>query len=92
MSIIVGFTITPYLLVMISWTGGSGFISQGLSLASLMIVWSVNIVLCKELRLSMLNIFLFPLGAVVFSAIMASSMAQILLTGKTEWRGRKYSS
>ena len=90
--IVTGFAVTPYLMFMASWVNGSGFFSQSLSLASLLIVWAVNIVLCKELRLSMLNIFIFPLGALVFSAIMLNSMAQILLTGKTEWRGRKYSS
>ncbi len=90
--IVSGFTITPYLMVMASWMNGSGIISQALSLVSLLIVWSVYIVLCKELRLSMINNFLFPLGALVFSAIMINSMARVLITGKTEWRGRNYSS
>ena len=90
--IVIGFAIAPYFIFIDSWMNGSGILSQSLSFASLLMVLAVNIVVCRELRLSMLNIFLFPLGALVFSAIMINSMAQILFAGKTEWRGRIYPS
>ena len=90
--IVIALTITPYLLFIVSWVNGDGLISQSLSGINLFTILFMNLVFCKELRLSVFYLFAFPLGALVFSGVMISSMSQILFTGKTEWRGRNYAS
>jgi hypothetical protein len=50
-----------------------------------------KLTLCHELNLERRYAFLFPLGALVVTAIMINSMIQVLLRGQAEWRGRTYS-
>ena len=90
--IVLALTITPYLLFIESWVYQTGFVSQILSTFNLFTILIVNLVFCKELRLSTFYLFTFPLGALVFSGVMISSMLQILIKGTTEWRGRNYAS
>jgi chlorobactene glucosyltransferase len=90
--ILIALTISPYLLFIASWVNGEGFISQSISGINLFIILSVNFVFCKELRISTLYMFTFPLGALVFAGVMISSMSQAIFAGTTEWRGRKYAS
>ncbi len=86
-----GFMVTPYLVVIGNLIGEIHFIGLGLSCVSLGMVWVTCAGLCWHLRLPMINLFLFPLGTLVVSAIMINSMYQTLFKGITEWRGRSYS-
>ena len=90
--IMIALTITPYLLFIASWVNASGFFSQSLSGLNLFTILSVNFFFCKEIKLSTVYIFTFPLGALIFAEIMIRSMTQIIFTGTTEWRGRNYAS
>ena len=90
--IIIGFILTPYLVVLMNWALDSGMFAQALAVSGLFAAWTVCAIMCLELRVPVINVFIFPAGAVIFSAIMINSMAQILFRGQTEWRGRKYSN
>jgi len=90
--IIIGFILTPYLVVLINWALDSGMFAQALAVSGLFAAWTVCAIMCLELRVPVINIFVLPAGAVIFSAIMINSMVQILFRGQTEWRGRKYSN
>ncbi len=89
-SAVLGFTVTPYLVLFYNlWTGaGPGW--AGLSTAGLLMVLITAVALCDELKLERRTVFLFPLGAVMFSLIMLNSMFRGLVLGETEWRGRVY--
>ena len=73
-SAVLGFTVTPYLVLFYNlWTGaGPGW--AGLSIAGLLMVLITAAALCDELKLERRTVFLFPLGAVMFSLIMLNSM------------------
>lgn len=90
--IIIGFILTPYLVVLMNWVLDSGAFAQALAVSALFAVWTVSAKMCLELRVPVINIFIFPVGAAVFSVIMINSMRQILFRGHLEWRGRIYSS
>ena len=88
--VILGFTLTPWVLVGVHAAIGSGWILQLLSVAGLVLVLITEMTLCEELQLEKRCAFLFPLGAVILSAILINSMWQILFRGRSEWRGRTY--
>jgi len=88
--VILGFTLTPWLMVGAHVAIGSGWVLQSLSAAGLLLVLFTELVLCEELRLEKRYAFLFPLGAVILSAILINSMWQVLFHGRSEWRGRTY--
>ena len=86
-----GFLITPWLIAgyHVWWQTGPVWIS--ISLLGLCLVLFSGTFLCHELRLPKSNVFLFPLGALVMSAVMINSMVHILFGKRAEWRGRTYS-
>lgn len=89
---VLGFLVTPYLVLLWNIWQGTGILWTGFALLSLLMSLTASIHLCKELQLPRLNAFLFPLGAFMMSAIMVNSMFQVLIKRQTEWRGRKYST
>lgn len=88
--VILCFVLTPYLVVIGNLWVGTGEMWIGGSLFGLMLTLVTGVGLCQQLNLGRRNVFLFPLGAIMMSAIMLNSMAQIVFFGKTEWRGRTY--
>jgi len=88
--VILGFTLTPWLMVGVHAAIGSGWVVQSLSVAGLLLVLLTELALCEELQLEKRYAFLFPLGAVILSAILINSMWQVLVRGRSEWRGRTY--
>ncbi|MFQ5451437.1 MAG: glycosyltransferase [Nitrospinaceae bacterium] len=88
---ILGFVLTPWLVVLANLWQGTGWFWSGLSLSALLLNLGAGTGLCDELKLRRANALLFPLGAVIMAAIMLNSMAQVLVRGQTEWRGRTYS-
>ncbi len=90
--VVLGFLVTPYLVLLWNILEGTGILWTGVALVALLMVLTASIHLCDELRLQRWNAFLFPLGAFVMSAIMVNSMLQVLIKKETEWRGRKYST
>lgn len=87
-TVILGFVVTPYLILIYNMMSGGSF--QILALAAFLLTVITGTTLCGELRLEKKYVFLFPLGALVMSAVMLNSMIQILFKGRTEWRGRFY--
>ena len=87
-AVILGFVVTPYLVLF--YNAVSGGLFQILALAAFLLTLITGTTLCGELRLEKKYVFLFPLGALVMSAVMLNSMIQILFKGRTEWRGRFY--
>ncbi|MDH5761712.1 MAG: glycosyltransferase [Nitrospinota bacterium] len=87
---ILGFLVTPWLVVAVHLWMDSPPMWQGLALAGLAMVWISQATLCYELRLKQRNALLFPLGALVMVAIMINSMIHVLFRGQAEWRGRTY--
>jgi len=88
---LVCFLFTPYLVAAYHWAAGSPWAWQALAWGGLGLVWAAGAGLCRELRLSAWNQFLFPLGAWVAAGVMLNSMLHILTTGGSKWRGRTYS-
>lgn len=84
--VIVSFVVTPYWIFIQDLLLGSWPIV--LSATALLFSLLTGIGLCTELRLNKRHVFLFPLGALVMSALMINSMAQALFKGRAEWRGR----
>ena len=80
---------TPYLILFYNFSAGGSITSIAFALLGLMLVMITGARLCKELRISVWPLFLFPLGAVVMVMIMINSMMQVLIKGQTDWRGRK---
>jgi len=88
--VVLGFLVTPYLILFWNIWQETGILWTGTALAGLLMTLTASFHLCDELRLQRRNAFLFPLGAFVMSAIMMNSMLQALVKKQTEWRGRKY--
>ncbi len=87
---IVGFVASPYVLAGASLIAGAPLASAGLALAGLGLVVATGFGLCDELGLARRYSFLFPLGALVFAAILLNSMLGVVRGGRTQWRGRTY--
>lgn len=88
--VILCFVLTPYLVVIGNLWTGTDEIWIYISLFGLMLTLITGVALCHQLNLEKRNVFLFPLGSIIMSAIMLNSMAQIVFFGRTEWRGRTY--
>ena len=88
---VLGFVLTPYLVLGWNLVVGADLIWIGLSLFGVTMVSAATIKTCDELGLGRINACLFPIGAVVMGAIMINSMIQVLVFSRTEWRGRVYS-
>ena len=87
---ILGFVVTPYLVILADLWVAMGMGWTVLSLAGLMMVLITGVALCDELAMERRYVFMFPLGDVVMALIMLNSMFQILILQQTEWRGRVY--
>jgi chlorobactene glucosyltransferase len=90
--VVIGFLVTPWLTLLGNILAGTGILWTGIASVALLMPLTASIHLCDELRLPRRNAFLFPLGAIMMSAIMVNSMLQVLVKKETEWRGRKYST
>jgi chlorobactene glucosyltransferase len=90
-SMVLGFVLTPYMILGWNVVTGAGVLWEGLSLFGVIMVSAATIKTCDELGLNRINACLFPIGAVVMAAIMMNSMIQVLVFSRTEWRGRVYS-
>jgi chlorobactene glucosyltransferase len=88
---VLAFVLTPYMIFGWNVVAGSGLLWIGISLFGVTMVSAATIKTCDELGLARINACLFPIGAVVMAAIMISSMIQVLVFSRTEWRGRVYS-
>ena len=88
---LLGFVVTPWLMAGIHLWVGSGLGWQAMAWAGLGLVLITKLILCHELNLEKRYVFLFPLGALVVTAITINSMIQVLFRGQAEWRGRTYS-
>ncbi len=88
---VLGFVLTPWLMVGVHLWMGSSLGWQAMALAGLGLVLITKLTLCHELNLEKRYVLLFPLGALVMSAIMINSMIHVLFRGGAEWRGRTYS-
>jgi hypothetical protein len=89
-SVILCFVLTPYIVVIGNLWVGTGEIWVGSALFGLILTLVTGLALCRQLNLEKRNVFLFPLGAIIMSAIMLNSMTQIVFHGRAEWRGRTY--
>ena len=89
-SVILCFVLTPYIVVIGNLWVGTGGIWVGSALFGLILTLVTGLALCRQLNLEKRNVFLFPLGAIIMSAIMLNSMTQIVFHGRAEWRGRTY--
>ena len=90
--VILGFLVTPYLVLSWNIFAETGIMATGIALTTLFLTLATSIQLCVELRIHRRYAFLFPLGAFIMAAIMLNSMFQVLIKKQTEWRGRKYSA
>jgi chlorobactene glucosyltransferase len=90
--VVLGFLVTPYMVLLWNILEATGILWTGIALAGLLMVLTASVHLCDELQLQRRNAFLFPLGAFMMSAIMVNSMLHVLVKRQTEWRGRKYST
>lgn len=88
--VLLGFCVTPTLVVLGNAWLGTGFFWTGLSLAGLSMVMAAGVLLCAHLRLGVWNLFLFPLGTLIMVMIMFHSMARVTIKKETQWRGRTY--
>ena len=84
--LIMCFVVTPYWVFILDLMRGTGL--SVLSFTALFLSLMTGIGLCGELQLEKRYVFLFPLGALVMSALMINSMVQALFKGRGEWRGR----
>jgi chlorobactene glucosyltransferase len=89
---LIGFQLTPFLLLYLNWTTETFIWSFILSFLTIALTLATGIGLCKELKLNPLVALLFPLGSLVAIGIMFASMQQALIKNKTEWRGRVYTA
>jgi chlorobactene glucosyltransferase len=87
---VLGFVVTPWLVVGAHLWLGSAVVWQAMALAGLGLVLITKWTLCHELNLEKRYALLFPLGALVMAAIMINSMIHVLYRGQAEWRGRTY--
>lgn len=88
---VLGFVVTPWLVVGVHFWMGSALGWQAMALAGLALLLVTQATLCYELKLQQRYALLFPLGALVMAAIMINSMLHVLFRGHAEWRGRTYS-
>jgi chlorobactene glucosyltransferase len=87
---VLGFVVTPWLMVGVHLWVGSGLGWQMMALAGLGMVLITKMALCHELHLEKRYALLFPLGALVMAVIMINSMIHVLYRGQSVWRGRTY--
>jgi len=88
---VLGFVVTPWLVLGVHLWMGSSQVWSAMALAGLGMVLITELTLCHELNLEKRYALLFPLGALVMTAIMINSMIHILFMRQAEWRGRTYS-
>lgn len=88
--VVLGFLLTPYIILAINIFQQTGWVWIGLSVAGVIMVSAAGYKTCDELGLNRNTAALFPLGAVIMAAIMANSMFHALVRRKTQWRGRAY--
>jgi chlorobactene glucosyltransferase len=88
---ILGFMVTPWLMVGAHIWMESDLAGLATAWAGVSLVMITEWIVCHELKLEKRYALLFPLGALVMTAIMINSMVHVLLRGQTEWRGRTYS-
>jgi chlorobactene glucosyltransferase len=89
-SMVLGFLLTPYIVLAVNIFLQTGWLWIGMALAGVVMVTAAAYKTCDELGLHRNTAALFPLGAVVMAAIMLNSMLYTLVRKKTEWRGRIY--
>ena len=89
-SMVLGFLLTPYLILAANIFLQTGWLWIGMALAGVVMVTAAAYKTCDELGLHRNTSALFPIGAVVMAAIMLNSMLYTLVRKKTEWRGRIY--
>ncbi len=89
-SMILGFLLTPYIVLAMNIYWQTGWLWVGMALAGVVMVSAAGYKTCDELGLHRNTACLFPIGALVFAAIMANSMFHTLVRSQTEWRGRVY--
>lgn len=89
-SMVLGFLLTPYIILALNIFLQTGWLWIGMALAAVVMVTTAAYKTCDELGLHRNTAALFPLGAIVMTAIMLNSMLYTLVRKKTEWRGRIY--
>lgn len=89
---VLGFALTPFLVAVASFACGASPWLSGVSLAALALVMFTGFGLSDELKLGRRYSLLFPVGALVFAAILLNSMATVLMKKQTTWRGRTYAA
>jgi len=87
---VLGFLLTPYIILALNIFLQTGWLWIGMALAAVVMVTTAAYKTCDELGLHRNTAALFPLGAIVMTAIMLNSMLYTLVRKKTEWRGRIY--
>ncbi len=88
---VIGFTVTPWLLVLVCLVLNST-LGVLFALFGLVMVLITEWALCDELDLSKSYILTFPLGGLVLAAIMLNSMVHVRFRNQSVWRGRAYSN
>lgn len=91
-ALILGFTVTPWLLFLYHAWADSGAWMQSLSTVGLLVMLFSEVSLCEELGLSGWNIWILPLGGLVVSGILLNSMIHVLFKKQSMWRGRRYAN
>lgn len=89
---ILGFTITPWLVLIFHAAADSEAWLQSLATVALLVMLFSEVSLCEELGMSGWNVWLLPLGGVVVSGILINSMIHVLFKKQSMWRGRRYAS
>ncbi|CCQ92107.1 putative Glycosyl transferase [Nitrospina gracilis 3/211] len=91
-AMILGFTVTPWLVVVANAAVDAPAWVQAVSTVALLIVLFTEVSLCEELELSGWCIWIFPLGGLVVCGILFNSMIHVLFKKQSMWRGRRYAS
>ena len=86
---ILGFTVTPWLLLFFCWVLGEGF-WLGVAAFGLVLVLVTEVGLCEELDLAKPYVLAFPLGGLVLTGILINSMLHVRFRKQSVWRGRSY--
>ncbi|CAI2717898.1 glycosyltransferase [Nitrospina watsonii] len=89
-AMILGFTVTPWLLLLCNALLDSADWVQALSTVALLLVLFTEVSLCEELGLTGWTIWILPLGGVVVVGILVNSMIHVLFKKQSMWRGRRY--
>ena len=87
---VLGFILTPYIILVVNIFEGTGWFWIGTALFGAVLVTTACCKMCDELRLKRNTAVLFPLGALIMTAIMVNSMFHTLVRKTTQWRGRVY--